>query len=266
MRAGSCSLQDALINSMTCPMCLQPPFFNKKFVQCSAGHTICKSCYERLDGAKVCPTCCCSLHTTSQCLVLESLIESVPIHCCPFPSCNFVTAQGMVALRDHTLNDDRHVCRGQFAIEEIQTGSGMRNVTNISGIGCVTFPMFRYEGEIRDGYRSGRGKLYLNNGNVLMYQGDWMNGLPNGQGRAYNSIGSIRYEGQWVNGKCHGIGRLYQSSGFCYVDGYFYEGDMDGAMIVRRRSDGAVLRCETYVMGIEMINSPYTREIDMPVE
>lgn len=261
------SLQHTLVKSMTCPLCSLHPF-DKEFVQCSAGHPICKSCYEGLDEPKTCPTCFCSFSVASRCLLLESLLKRVSTHRCPFPDCDFVTADGMIALRNHAFNGEQHICRGNFAVVEMEGGVGD---TNISGMGCVTNTKgLRYEGVIINGRRHGKGKFYVNNGNrkILLYDGDWVNGLPDGNGRSFyrKNVMSIRYDGQWSKGKYHGKGRMYLPIGDNYIDGFFYEGEMDGAMMVYRLSDGVMLRCETYVMGIEMVRSPYKSEIDMPDE
>ena len=58
----------------------------------------------------------------------------------------------------------------------------------------------RYEGEVRDSKRNGRGTFIWANGS--RYEGEWRNDRPHGQGILTMSDGR-RFEGQWRNG-CFG--------------------------------------------------------------
>ena len=71
----------------------------------------------------------------------------------------------------------------------------------------------RYEGEVKNGLREGKGIYYHNNGD--RYEGDWRNGKQEGKGIYYYNSGS-RYEGDWRNGKKEGKGIYYYSNGDRY--------------------------------------------------
>ena len=58
----------------------------------------------------------------------------------------------------------------------------------------------RYEGDWRDGKRTGRGTMTWANG--VRYEGDWHDGKAHGQGTRIDSDGD-RFAGQWRNG-CFG--------------------------------------------------------------
>jgi len=84
----------------------------------------------------------------------------------------------------------------------------------------------KYEGEISDGKRHGKGVLYSKYG-VKVYEGEWKNDKMHGRGIAYNDkdpedsersfrnqtiVGAVYYEGEFRNGKMNGIGKLYFSN------------------------------------------------------
>ncbi|EAR99464.1 protein kinase (macronuclear) [Tetrahymena thermophila SB210] len=68
----------------------------------------------------------------------------------------------------------------------------------------------RYEGEVRNGVRDGKGKYYYNNGGY--YEGSWKDGKMNGQGTLYFPDGSTAYDGSWRDDQFHGYGTLYNNS------------------------------------------------------
>ena len=79
-----------------------------------------------------------------------------------------------------------------------------------------------YSGQVVDGIPSGRGKMVYDKGYV--YDGEWKNGLKNGQGImdytiAHSAYKGEIYEGGWVDGKRSGQGTL------TYSNGQRYEGE-----------------------------------------
>jgi len=64
----------------------------------------------------------------------------------------------------------------------------------------------RYFGEIVDGIRNGRGiYTWVNDPNVVFFEGEWRNGKRAGQGKIVFKDGTI-YIGNWINGKRSGPG------------------------------------------------------------
>ena len=57
-----------------------------------------------------------------------------------------------------------------------------------------------FEGEYLDGEKNGYGKEYNYNGK-LIYEGDYLNGKRNGNGKEYNYNGKLIFEGEYFNGK-----------------------------------------------------------------
>ena len=87
--------------------------------------------------------------------------------------------------------------------------------------------VFRYEGDWIDGLPSGDGR-YFEDGQ-LTYEGAWLEGQKHGKGVEYSydfGAGSkkITYEGDWSTGQIHGVGTYF------YEDGSRYEGEwQDGS-------------------------------------
>ncbi len=81
-----------------------------------------------------------------------------------------------------------------------------------------------YEGQFRDGARSGSGKEYRNG--VLVYEGQFEAGLYNGRGKSFENE-YLSYEGQYEDGLRSGNGTAYQD-GVRVYEGQFaddlYEG------------------------------------------
>ncbi len=65
---------------------------------------------------------------------------------------------------------------------------------------------------------NGYGKLYDEN-NYLIYQGEFKDNKPNGQGTLYNQDPKLNwkvYEGEFLEGKKHGVGKMTFSSSDIY--------------------------------------------------
>ena len=127
----------------------------------------------------------------------------------------------------------------------------LTNKCNIK-IGVKNYPEGKYEGELVNNMREGKGKLYYINNEKYMgkiYIGEWKNDLRNGKGVEtwndgerfvgnfkndkregygiyYHSNGDI-YEGNYKNGKTEGFGVEYYSNGDKY-EGRFKNGNKEG--------------------------------------
>ena len=62
-----------------------------------------------------------------------------------------------------------------------------------------------YEGEYLNGKRNGKGKEYYNNGKIK-FEGEYLNGKRNGKGKQYYNNGKIKFKGEYLNGKRNGKG------------------------------------------------------------
>jgi hypothetical protein len=78
-------------------------------------------------------------------------------------------------------------------IYEIKSGNGI--IKEYYDNGCLA-----YEGEIKNGIKQGKGKIYDINGS-LIYEGKVINGIKNGKGKEYDKNRNLIFEGGFKNGK-----------------------------------------------------------------
>ena len=83
----------------------------------------------------------------------------------------------------------------------------------------------KYEGEVKDGMKHGRGEQVFPNGD--RYVGSFQNDMRHGTGVYYYGSGA-RYEGQFAGGKREGRGKYFYPNGDVF-EGLFSNGLMNGA-------------------------------------
>ena len=83
-----------------------------------------------------------------------------------------------------------------------------------------------YEGQFKNGLRNGNGKLYYSNGNII-YEGDFVNDKFEGNGK-YIYEGGEYYNGQWKEDKKNGKGSLYAKNGNIIYVGDFVNDNYEG--------------------------------------
>ena len=81
----------------------------------------------------------------------------------------------------------------------------------------------KYIGEMKNGLKEGKGRMYFNNGS--RYEGDFKNDKMEGKGILYFNDG--RYEGDFKNDKMEGKGILYGLNG-PILDGNWKDGKFTG--------------------------------------
>jgi len=65
----------------------------------------------------------------------------------------------------------------------------------------------RISGKYKIVEKNGRGREYLINSNILIFEGEYWNGRKNGNGKEYFYNGRLKFEGKYLNGKkWNGIG------------------------------------------------------------
>ena len=82
----------------------------------------------------------------------------------------------------------------------------------------------RISGKYKEGERNGKGKEYIKNTEILIFEGNYLKGRRNGKGKEYNFDGELRYEGEYLNGRRSGKGK--RKSDFYYNDKPIYEGEI----------------------------------------
>ena len=78
-------------------------------------------------------------------------------------------------------------------IYEWKNGTGLiKEYSNFSDF-------LEYEGEYKNGLRNGNGKEYRIG--YLIFEGEYLNGLRNGKGKEYDEFGELIFEGEYFKGK-----------------------------------------------------------------
>jgi len=152
------------------------------------------------------------------------------------------------AIEENKKNNEKIIEKIQSMNKKLEA---LTNKSNIK-IGVKNYPEGKYEGELVNNMREGKGKLYYINNEKYMgkiYIGEWKNDLRNGKGVEtwndgerfvgnfkndkregygiyYHSNGDI-YEGNYKNGKTEGFGVEYYSNGDKY-EGRFKNGNKEG--------------------------------------
>lgn len=117
---------------------------------------------------------------------------------------------------------------GKYQWKDGTTYEGTFEKNEITGKGCFKWlDESIYEGDVKGGFRHGKG-IYINNKEKYKYEGEWANGLRNGEGTlSYldelkpNQVPSF-YKGFWLNGLKHGYGEYQYKSGNLYQGNWEY--------------------------------------------
>ena len=107
---------------------------------------------------------------------------------------------------------------------------GEANQNLPEGRGCFIYngkddDILQWIGYFHNGEKANYGKLYNDEGK-LIYEGEYKNGIRNGEGIYYYARG-LRYEGQFINGLREGNGVFYWEDGTRW-EGPFKNNEMNG--------------------------------------
>ena len=106
---------------------------------------------------------------------------------------------------------------------EIKSGNGI--IKEFHENGCLYF-----EGEIKNGIKYGKGKLYDETGH-LIFEGDFVNNKKHGIGKIYNKTGDLIFEGEFIEGK-KGNGNIYIYNDQCEL--IFEQKFLNGVKITKK--------------------------------
>jgi hypothetical protein len=93
--------------------------------------------------------------------------------------------------------------------------------------GIYIWPQGRYEGELLNGIRHGKGSMEWSG--RCRYEGDWKMGQRHGEGTLFSLIdrSEVIYRGEWKHNKKDGYGEYFYPSGNCYR-GYWKSNQKEG--------------------------------------
>ena len=99
-----------------------------------------------------------------------------------------------------------------------------------------------------------KGKEY-NFFNQLLYEGEFLNGERNGNGKEYSDYdGTLIYEGEFFDGKRNGKGKEYNDKGYVIFEGEFSNGDWKNGKRKIYNDDDKLISEELYVNGKKVAN------------
>ena len=129
------------------------------------------------------------------------------------------------AIKENKKNNEKIIEIIQSMNKKLET---LTNKCNIK-IGVKNYPEGKYEGELVNNMREGKGKLYYIDNEKhkgKIYTGEWKNDLRNGKGVETWKSGN-RFVGDFINDKREGYGIYYFSNGGIY-DGNWKNGKKEG--------------------------------------
>ena len=107
----------------------------------------------------------------------------------------------------------------------------------------INFDDYKKESrKLKIGEKNGKGKEYILNTNILIFEGEYLNGRKNGKGKIYYDDESIKFEGEYFKGKIiegkgndnqgneilkierNGKGKEYYNNGKIQFEGEYYNG------------------------------------------
>ncbi|MBQ4529364.1 MAG: YARHG domain-containing protein [Lachnospiraceae bacterium] len=114
----------------------------------------------------------------------------------------------------------------------------------------VIKPHILYSGEMKNGVRKGKGKIYAGLGS-LFYEGELKAGTFWGKGTLYYPLSKqIAYKGEFRNGKYHGKGTLYETDGSVRKKGKFSDEAPDTDEVLMSGIRLSDILSETEVFGL----------------
>jgi len=89
------------------------------------------------------------------------------------------------------------------------------------------FDIKRYQkisGKYKIGEKNGKGREYILNTNILLFEGEYLKGERNGKGKQYNHNGKLLFNGEYLNGKRNGKGKEYYEDDKLMFEGEYLNG------------------------------------------
>ena len=139
---------------------------------------------------------------------------------------NNVRAQGILQIIFFYLNDKTKLYiinhnnilykKLDIDIEFIKKISGKYRKSRLKGKGIgkeysLEEDILIFEGEYLNGKKNGHGKEFYLNGDIK-FEGDYLNGRRNGKGKEFDYENKLKFEGNYSQGLRHGFGKTYDDN------------------------------------------------------
>ena len=83
--------------------------------------------------------------------------------------------------------------------------------------------------KIKIAEKNGKWKEYLKNTNIIIFEGEYLNGKRNGKGKEYYDDSELKFKGEYLNGKRNGIGKEYlRKTNIIIFEGEYLNGKRNG--------------------------------------
>ena len=108
-------------------------------------------------------------------------------------------------------------------IDEAQKLKLIRHNKNLQmnlNISLINYKFFNFVYVIHE--PNGIAKEYLGFEDMLMFEGEYLNGKRNGKGKEYDWNGKLIFEGEYLNGKRNGKGKEYNEKGKLIFEGDYF--------------------------------------------
>ena len=90
-----------------------------------------------------------------------------------------------------------------------------------------------FDGDYLNGKKNGNGKEYFFG--RLIYEGEYLNGKWNGKGKEYNNHDYLKFEGEYLNGKRNGKGKEYYNGKLFFEGEYLYGFRLKGKLYINEK-------------------------------
>ena len=107
-------------------------------------------------------------------------------------------------------------------LEIIKYNKSLQNNMNIS---LINYKIFSGKYILLETNRKGKEYKYNYFGDILVYEGEYLNGKRNGKGKEYYSNNKLKFEGEYLNGKRNGKGKEYDYYGNLIFEGEYLNGN-----------------------------------------
>ena len=86
----------------------------------------------------------------------------------------------------------------------------------------------KISGKYKIGGKTGKGFECIIDTNIIIFEGEYLNGKRNGKGKEYYKNRKLKFEGEYLNGKRHGKGKEYYRNDRLKFEGEYLKGKRNG--------------------------------------
>ena len=94
-----------------------------------------------------------------------------------------------------------------------------KSLQNCVDINLINYQFFSWRYIVYE--KDGKGKEYFGANDTLLFEGEYLHGERNGNGKEFPSIGKLMFEGEYLNGKRNGKGKEYYPTGKLMFEGEY---------------------------------------------